>query len=303
MGVYLSAPDTRKQTIAGEDGRYAFGASEMQGWRTTMEDAKLVDLEVDRSTICLGVFDGHGGKDVSNYTAKVFVKELRACSHFATGNFPEALTTTFLRIDELLRTPAVKSELARGSSDSGDGDYIVSNSGCTAVVALIHNNDLYVANAGDSRCVLAVGGRSVQMSFDHKPDHSVESQRISRAGGYVVEGRVMGNLNLSRSLGDLTYKDNRDLPPQEQMITANPDIKSATITEDTDFIVLACDGVWDVMTCEQCVQFIYERLPTLPLGQIVEALLEHCLARDVSTSGGLGCDNMTCVVMRFKHSV
>ena len=301
MGVYLSAPDTKKQTVTGEDARYAYAASEMQGWRTTMEDAKLVELNVDRSTACLGVFDGHGGKDVSTFSAKVFCRELTANPHFVTGNFPEALTSTFLKIDELLRLPAVKSELARGSSDSGDGDYIVCNSGCTAVTALIHNNEIFVSNAGDSRCVLGVGGHSVQMSFDHKPDNPIESQRISRAGGYVVEGRVMGNLNLSRSLGDLTYKDNRDLPPQDQMITAYPDIKSATITGDTDFIVLACDGVWDVMTCEQCVQFIYERLANVPMGQIVEQLLDHCLAKDVSTSGGLGCDNMTCVVLRFKH--
>ena len=266
-----------------------------------MEDAKLIELSLDQSTAVVGVFDGHGGKDISNYAVRVLSRELLANPQFATGNYPEALAATFLRVDELLRTPAVKAELARGSSDSGDGDYIITNSGCTAVVGLIHNNEIYVANSGDSRCVLAVGGRAVQMSFDHKPDNPIESQRISRAGGYIVEGRVMGNLNLSRSLGDLAYKENRDLPPQDQMITAYPDVKSATLTRDTDFMVLACDGIWDVMTCEQCVAFVYERIPRMPLGQIVEELLDNCLAKDVSTSGGLGCDNMTCVLLRFKH--
>ena len=302
MGVYLSAPETRKQTVAGEDARITYAATEMQGWRTSMEDAKLVELAVDRTTALAAVFDGHGGKDVSNYAARVFTRELRANRNFTTGNFPEALKETFLGIDELLRTPNVKVELARGSSDSNDGDYIINNSGCTAVVSLICGDTIYVANSGDSRCVLGVKGKALQMSFDHKPELPIETQRISRAGGYIVEGRVMGNLNLSRSLGDLTYKDNRDLAPENQMITADPDIRSATLTLDTDFMVLACDGVWDVLTCDQCVAFIYDRLKqNLPLTTIVEQLLDRCLASDVTTSGGLGCDNMTCVLLRFKH--
>lgn len=266
-----------------------------------MEDAKLIDLTLAKSAICVGVFDGHGGKDISNFAARVFSRELTACSHFATGSYPEALAATFLRIDELLRTPQVKSELARGSSDSTDGDYIIANSGCTAVVSLIKDNDIYVANAGDSRCVMGVGGRAVQMSFDHKPNNPPESERISRAGGYIAEGRVMGNLNLSRSLGDLAYKENRDLEPQDQMITAYPDVKHAMMSRDTDFMILACDGVWDVMTCDQCVAFIYERLPKMQLREIVEQILDHCLAKDVTSSGGIGCDNMTCVLLRFKH--
>lgn len=267
-----------------------------------MEDADVVDLNVQGGVVVAGVFDGHGGKDVSLYTAKVFVRELTSSAQFPTGNYPEALSSTFLHIDDLLRTPNVKAELARTSSDSQDGDYIINNSGCTAVVALLTQREIYVANSGDSRCVVGKAGGAVQMSFDHKPNNPIESQRISQAGGYVVEGRVMGNLNLSRSLGDLTYKDNRDLPPQAQMITAFPDVRKETLTEDTDFVVIACDGIWDVMTCEQCVNFIYSGLsegktPAL----IVESLLDACIARDVTSSGGLGCDNMTCVLLVFKH--
>jgi len=302
MGVYLSVPETSKQVVTGESQRVRYASAEMQGWRTTMEDADVVDLQVPGGLIVAGVFDGHGGKDVSKYTARVFVRELTTCGQFLTGNYPEALSTTFLHIDELLRTPAVKEELARTSSDSQDGDYIINNSGCTAVVALLTQREIYVANAGDSRCVLGRAGGAVQMSFDHKPNLPVESQRISKAGGYVVEGRVMGNLNLSRSLGDLTYKDNRDLPPQDQMITAYPDVRKDALTEDTDFVVIACDGVWDVMTCEQCVNFVYSGLSEgRTPAQIVESLLDACIAKDVTSSGGLGCDNMTCVLLVFKH--
>lgn len=65
---------------------------------------------------------------------------------------------------------------------------------------------LYVANAGDSRCVLARAGTAVPLSFDHKPDNEEEKLRIEKAGSTISEGRVDGNLNLSRALGDLRYK-------------------------------------------------------------------------------------------------
>lgn len=80
--------------------------------------------------------------------------------------------------------------------------------GCTANVILIdeENKKLYVANAGDSRCVLARGGETVALSFDHKPDNDEEKKRIEAAGSVIMEGRVDGNLNLSRALGDMKYK-------------------------------------------------------------------------------------------------
>jgi len=69
-----------------------------------------------------------------------------------------------------------------------------------------------VANAGDSRCVLCRNGVAIELSIDHKPDLPEELNRIHRAGGSVEEGRVMGNLNLSRSIGDLEYKKNNSIP-------------------------------------------------------------------------------------------
>lgn len=82
-----------------------------------------------------------------------------------------------------------------------------SSSGCTAVVALLKGNDLYVANAGDSRCVVCRDGKAMDMSFDHKPEDKEEFDRIHKAGGHVtIDGRVNGGLNLSRAIGDHAYK-------------------------------------------------------------------------------------------------
>lgn len=125
--------------------------------------------------------------------------------------------------------------------DEGPGK----DSGCTAVICLLKNNKLYVANAGDSRAVLCRDGKAVEMSEDHKPTSEIEYARIKKAGGKVTQdGRVNGGLNLSRAFGDHSYKINKDLPLEEQMITALPDIRTIDILPEDDFIVIACDGIW-----------------------------------------------------------
>ena len=78
--------------------------------------------------------------------------------------------------------------------------------GCTAVCAMVLGNQLVVANAGDSRCVLSRKGQAVALTEDHKPTNDEEFDRICKAGGFVADGRVNGSLNLSRALGDLEYK-------------------------------------------------------------------------------------------------
>ena len=100
------------------------------------------------------------------------------------------------------------------------------HAGCTAVVAVLLGRTLTVANAGDSRGVLCrAGGTAEPLSFDHKPQQPREMNRINNAGGFVNRfGRVNGNLNLSRSIGDLKYKQVPGIAPADQMITAQPDI-------------------------------------------------------------------------------
>lgn len=92
--------------------------------------------------------------------------------------------------------------------EGGDGESrILDSIGCTANVILFDEmRRIHVANAGDSRCVMGRAGTAIPLSFDHKPENEEERTRIERAGSTITEGRVDGNLNLSRSLGDLKYK-------------------------------------------------------------------------------------------------
>ncbi|XP_064177567.1 protein phosphatase 1G [Anguilla rostrata] len=181
-----------------------------------------------------------------------------------------------------------------------------SDSGTTAVVALIRAKQLIVANSGDSRCVVSERGKAVDMSYDHKPEDELELARIKNAGGKVtMDGRVNGGLNLSRAIGDHFYKRNKALPPEEQMISAMPDVKVLTLNEDHDFMVIACDGIWNVMSSQEVVDFVSKRIKAdengevRPLSSIVEELLDHCLAPDTS-GDGTGCDNMTCIIITFS---
>jgi serine/threonine protein phosphatase PrpC len=119
--------------------------------------------------------------------------------------------------------------------------------GCTAnVIAIEDYKKLYVANAGDSRAVLARKGKAIALSNDHKPHNEIEKARIEKAGSTITEeGRIDGNLNLSRALGDLKYKTNKALKPEEFPVTANPDLEIVDLTPEDDFIIMGCDGIWE----------------------------------------------------------
>lgn len=181
------------------------------------------------------------------------------------------------------------------------GDEPGQDSGCTAVVAVVRQNQLLVANAGDSRCVICRNGKALDMSIDHKPEDDIERERIRNAGGEVTtDGRVNGGLNLSRAIGDHAYKGNPDISPKEQMITALPDIKITTLEELDEFMLLACDGIWNSMSSQEVVDFVRERIGKVEkLSQICEELFDHCLAPD-TTGDGTGCDNMTAIIVKFN---
>ena len=162
---------------------------------------------------------------------------------------------------------------------------------------------------GDSRAVLSRFGQAVPLSEDHKPNLPQERARIERAGGFVEQQhngpistfRINGNLNLSRSIGDLDYKCNEKLAPCEQIISSTPDIIEYARQEGDEFLLLASDGVWDRIDNQEAVDFVRERLAMgeahVPLSRIMEELLDECFSPDLAQSGGLGGDNMTAILV------
>lgn len=147
--------------------------------------------------------------------AKYLVDFIKKSPSFKSNNYDLALQESFLALDKSMESVAAMKELWEFQNESnnqminaGEQNYWeFCVAGCTSVVALIAGPMLYVGNAGDSRCVLSRAGTAIGMSIDHKPDLEAEKQRIQKAGGEVIDGRVNGNLNLSRALGDMEYKD------------------------------------------------------------------------------------------------
>mmetsp|Transcript_4674 Transcript_4674/g.12197 ORF Transcript_4674/g.12197 Transcript_4674/m.12197 type:complete len:210 (+) Transcript_4674:898-1527(+) len=161
---------------------------------------------------------------------------------------------------------------------------------------------LTVANAGDSRAVLCrAGGKTHPLSFDHKPQQAVERARITKAGGFINHfGRVNGNLNLSRSIGDLKYKQVPNIDPADQMITAQPDIVQLELAGDDEFIILACDGIWDCLSNEQAMQYVRSRIETRTPEEIGIEMLDNIISHDPRLTQGIGSDNMTVMIIDLQ---
>ncbi len=119
--------------------------------------------------------------------------------------------------------------------------------GCTANAILVTETHIYCANAGDARGVLCEKGKAVELSRDHKPDLPHERSRVLAAGHHVEDGRVDGVIAISRALGDWEYKSAK-LAPEKMAVSGYPDITKTPITKDSEFVICACDGIWDCMT-------------------------------------------------------
>lgn len=336
MGGMLDKPVTEKESECGHpSGKLSLGwaSSCMQGWRGGMEDAHICLPTLPgpsrwKDVAMFGVMDGHGGEQVAKFCERHLPVEV--CAHHLNGSLDHgdlkaALIGAFHKMDELLRdTAASGAELmeltnpvvpqSMGRLPVGNRPVDPDHVGCTACVCCITEGHFIVANAGDSRAVLCRGGRAVALSQDHKPNSEVERKRITDAGGYIevqncasgTQYRVCGNLNLSRALGDLEYKKDRSRPPEEQMICATPDVETFERRPDDEFLVICCDGVWDVKSNQEVVDFIRERLPRQePVGhpaamaRILEDLLDRCVSPDLRVTKGLGGDNMTAVLVQM----
>ncbi|EGR33249.1 protein phosphatase 2c, putative [Ichthyophthirius multifiliis] len=299
MGIYMNKPNTQKYTIHGKLNKIQYAVSSMQGWRNHMEDAHICLPDLTQDVQLYGVLDGHGGFEVSKFVEVNFAKYLLKSSSFQIKDYENALKETFLKMDELLESNEGQKQLIE-ILEQKDKNKKNSNAGCTANIVLIANQNLYVANAGDARALLYSNGQPVRMSEDHKPENQQELERILQAGGNVYDGRVNGNLNLSRAIGDLQYKNNKNLTVDKQLIIAVPDIKVKKIEKEDKFIIIGCDGVWETLSDKKICRICDTQLQNgIGAEKIVEELLDLMIAPD--TLSGCGCDNMTIMLITLNQ--
>mmetsp|Transcript_87019 Transcript_87019/g.254646 ORF Transcript_87019/g.254646 Transcript_87019/m.254646 type:complete len:514 (+) Transcript_87019:124-1665(+) len=309
------------------------GVASWQSNKDVQEDRYVLDIEVESPEGHLiagfAVLDGHSGSMCVDHVVEHLQGALQRCLSAKPKLSDEHLTQAVLEACLLTDEDFLKKARVHEVLD-----------GSTLVLALVYPQveppaadetrrpgccRLLVACVGDSRAVLcrADGGApgsgqqlaAVPLSEDHKPNLPGEMDRITRAGGSVerrqvgpiVHFRVNGNLNLSRSIGDLEYKKNPCLSPPEQMICATPDVQTFKREPSDEFLILACDGVWDVLGNQEAIDFVHERLPEWlsagrPLSGIMEEMLDHCVSPDLALTNGLGGDNMTAMLVVFDQA-
>ena len=211
------------------------------GRRSSQEDTFAV-MELNcpgvEDTIYAAVFDGHNGNFCSEYASNALHEHLCASPNFAV-DLPSALVSAFRHTD---------ASLKQRSGSAAD------HCGCTAIAACLRGRQLTVANLGDCRAVLSVHGKAVDLTTDHKASDPSEIQRIRRCGG-DVEGNRLGTLNISRALGDFELK-HQDVVAHEDPLSNVADVTTCFWDEQCDYLLLASDGLWDVMTSQEAVDFV-----------------------------------------------
>ena len=326
MGQTLDKPITEKYNESNCRQGIRYGLSSMQGWRSSMEDSHsaLISIPTLGDNISwFAVFDGHNGSNISSHCSshlleaitnnKTFVEAVEKQMQLTAEEFKKKVTdgiiSAFLQLDKkmqngqenVMKNPKIPQKSSGGS---------------TAICAFITDKYIIICNCGDSRGVL--GGRDITCgssyhasrpiltTTDHKPAEPIETKRIEEAGGHVYNNRINGHLAVSRALGDFEYKNSPSfiadlfswaIKPKPQLLIAEPDvyIKQRDPMVD-EFVVLACDGIWDVMSNEEVVEFISSRMKITDNLEIIgNEVVDACLGKGSK-------DNLSILIIAFPEA-
>ncbi|KAK9702737.1 mgpp2cl-1, protein phosphatase 2C-like protein 1 [Basidiobolus ranarum] len=250
-------------------------------FRRTMEDAHawISDFGDVKDQGYFAIFDGHAGKKAAEWCGihlhKIFLDTMKANPSTPA---PEIFHQTFLEADRQLEINE-------------------NHSGCTAVTTFLRveqqspsingklpsiTRTLYTANVGDARAVLCRNGKAVRLTYDHKSSDPQEIKRIVSAGGFIINNRVNGVLAVTRSLGDGSMKD---------FVVGSPYTTEITLSSQDPFLILACDGLWDVCSDQEAIDLIADIEDPQ---EASDKLLDYAL-RNFST------DNLSVMVVRLYY--
>ncbi|QCE13791.1 protein phosphatase [Vigna unguiculata] len=192
-----------------------------------------------------GVFDGHGGK-----SAAQFVRDNLPRFIVEDVNFP-------LELEKVVKRSFLETDAAFLKSSSQEPSL---SSGTTALTAIIFGRSLLVANVGDCRAVLSRHGRAIEMSKDHRPNCVNERTRVESLGGFIDDGYLNGQLGITRAMGDWHLEGMKGTSEKEGPLSAEPELKLMTLTKEDEFLIIASDGIWDVFSSQNAVDFARRRL-------------------------------------------
>mmetsp|Transcript_20699 Transcript_20699/g.57800 ORF Transcript_20699/g.57800 Transcript_20699/m.57800 type:complete len:655 (+) Transcript_20699:31-1995(+) len=283
--------------------RFNAAAHSEQGFRATMEDEEILlqDLATSNWRHCsfFGIYDGHGGRECVSFVRQRLHMNFVAALH-AKGGLDKSTQVHHDILDSLFtgfrETDRQFLSMARAQEGFNGG------SGCAAVIACIVGGWVWCANVGDSRALLCRDGHAIQLSLDHKPDREDEEERITSAGGFVSFRRVLGRLAVSRAFGDEEYKVMSDQAIGKPLVIADPEIRIEQLTPQDEFLFMACDGLFDVFSSQEAVDFIHSRLTAMPSNEqdpvrAVQDIVHEAIHERRSR------DNVTALLVTFKRAV
>ena len=454
----VNKANTEKATYDKTTKNMRIGVCEMQGWRRTMEDAAIVLPNFEKKTSLFGVLDGHGGSIISEFVSVNFKNVLIRTYSYKTGKYEQALSETFLIMDELLKNKKINNfiytihnskesqqelilneiadkkdsivklrfeagiyefdldEIDLYNDGEGEGtvvsifefkaknknkdkslemnsttddsklnqskiskidmelnreedkwnknlkiediffekngkynvslnslpkfedvfesskcelifeqkpsklglnknnsnlsskvitseNFIANQMGTTANIMLIKNGIIYIANVGDSLSVMYKNKKAYNLNREHQTIMESEKERVLKSGATINGYRINNMLNLTRAIGDLSFKSNHELKRHEQSVISLPEITKIEDTEGIDFIIMGCDGIWDCVKRQMFCDYVDKEMKENPeqnLSEILIKIFDKC----VSPIWGviLGTDNMSCIIIQFLHN-
>jgi serine/threonine protein phosphatase PrpC len=264
---------------------FHYAVASKKGRREFMEDAHkaIVNVHGDSKQAFFGVFDGHSG---------------RKASDFAAENIGKNIVDAMLGMGD--ETENILEQSVRAGYLTTDAEFLKQEvgGGTACVTALIIDGNLVVSNAGDCRAVISRNGASEALTCDHRAGREDERQRIENLGGIVDlrhgVWRVQGSLSVTRAIGDSHMKE---------WITAEPETRKIEITSDCEFLILASDGLWDIVSNQEAVDiarpFCVEKQPNLtPLGGGPIAACKKLVEVAVSRKSN---DDISVMIIQLRH--
>jgi len=292
MVVDQTTPDTAQQSD-GPPRKLNHGVHSIQGKRRTMEDSHFVWLNTNESAehdidAFFAVYDGHGGKKAADFVKDTFPPLVNCNLTKPPHVIGSALHDAFLEVENQCLQKALQDHWTDGT---------------TATIALLKGNVLVVGNVGDSEAILCRDRQAIALTTIHNPQKNEdEKKRIVDEGGRLYHDRLAHpvlnpaffNIAVSRSIGDVFFKHKDYVKDKPSVLIAEPSLKEIQLVDGDQFLVLACDGLFDVMKHQEIADFVLERLADQDMTQISKELVEIAYEKGST-------DNITALIVDLRR--
>jgi len=244
-----------------------------------------------------GVYDGHGGREAAEYirdhlhvnVAKRMAQRVLSMGAAGTGTGSPASVARDFDLGDAMKLGAADTEAAL-LSQSLEWQ---STAGAVVAFTIFAGMQLYVAHAGDSRAVLCRDGRALDLTQDHKPGLESEQSRVSSLGGFISDGCVNGEIQVSRALGDV------NLSTRAKMLGLSAEVQLSKfyLSDEDEFVIIACDGLWDVLNSASAVAYARHcLLQHNDIQRCADELVQQALRQHSS-------DNVSVIVIGFLRTL